>query len=93
MNIQIARQMGLPDALLSKRDVHAVTSLSSSTMKRLMGDGEFPKPVALGARRVGWSASDIGAWIAARTTAVPQTNNPFGRAGKPKPKVSARGSK
>jgi prophage regulatory protein len=33
-----------------------------------MKRGDFPKPVALGARLVGWRESDIEAWMAARET-------------------------
>jgi prophage regulatory protein len=31
-----------------------------------MARDEFPQPVALGARLVGWRESDIEAWLAAR---------------------------
>lgn len=46
--------------------VKARTGLSRSTIYDKIKRGEFPKPVALSARAVGWRQSDIDAWIASR---------------------------
>lgn len=40
------------------------TGLSRSTVYNLISDGEFPAPVRLGKRSVGWVDEDIDAWIA-----------------------------
>ena len=42
--------------------VKDITSLSKSSIYRLMGEGEFPKQVALGVRSVVWVKSQIDDW-------------------------------
>ena len=42
--------------------VKELTCLSKSSIYRLMGEGEFPKQVALGARSVVWVKSQIDDW-------------------------------
>lgn len=49
-------------------DVQAITKLSRTTLYRLTANGDFPKPIALGQRAVGWRLSDVNEWIAARAT-------------------------
>jgi prophage regulatory protein len=46
--------------------VKASTGLSRSTIYQRISQGLFPKPVSLGARAVGWPASEIAALNAAR---------------------------
>ena len=52
------------DAMLKMRDVVRITGLSKSTIKRWVNDaaGDFPKPVKLSPRRIGWPADQIYAW-------------------------------
>lgn len=50
-------------------DVKTRTGLSRATVYRLMDEGQFPKPIKLGARAVGWLSTDIDKWIAARAEA------------------------
>lgn len=45
---------------LSRSTVYAKLALGSSH------DPTFPRPVRLGKRAVGWRASDVFAWLAAR---------------------------
>lgn len=52
-------------SILRKRDVLARTQISSASLYRKLKAGEFPKPVKLGARSVGWRDTDIDAYIAA----------------------------
>jgi prophage regulatory protein len=33
---------------------------------RMVGKGEFPKPIKIGTRAVAWRESEIDAWITAR---------------------------
>ena len=47
-------------------DVKAQTGLSRSTLYAMMAEGRFPKPIKLGERAVGWSESEIAAWIEGR---------------------------
>ena len=58
----------MAERILRRPDVENITGLSRSTIYAWMERGEFPKPVALGARLVGWRESDIEAWLAARET-------------------------
>ena len=44
--------------------VKEITSLSKSTIYRLMEDGDFPKQVVLGARSVVWVKSQVEDWCA-----------------------------
>ncbi len=57
----------MTDRILRRPDVEARTGLSRSTIYAWMKEGTFPKPVALGARLVGWKESDVTAWLEART--------------------------
>lgn len=54
--------------LLHLKEVLNRTSLSRSTVYRLMALGEFPKAVALGSR-VSWVESELAEWIDARVAA------------------------
>ncbi|WP_097069589.1 helix-turn-helix transcriptional regulator [Rhodobacter maris] len=56
----------LAEAILRRTAVEHRTGLARSTIYDWMKRGLFPKPVALGARLVGWRESDIQAWLAAR---------------------------
>jgi prophage regulatory protein len=46
--------------------VRTRVGLSRSTIYLKIVNGEFPKPISLGARAVAWLESDIDAWIAAQ---------------------------
>ena len=39
------------------------TGLARSTIYKLIGSGEFPRPVPLSGRCVGWIDSEVAAWI------------------------------
>jgi prophage regulatory protein len=56
--------------ILRRPQVEARTGLSRSTLYQYIQDGQFPRPVSLGARAVGWLESEVNAWIAARAKAV-----------------------
>ncbi|MGM8936107.1 AlpA family transcriptional regulator [Pseudomonas neustonica] len=43
-----------------------VTGLARSTIYKLIGTGEFPSPVPLTGRSVGWVESEVSAWIRTR---------------------------
>jgi predicted DNA-binding transcriptional regulator AlpA len=59
------------DTMLRVGEVLRMTSLSLSTLKRyVQGIGDtFPPPVKLSARRIGWKAGDVKAWLAEREAA------------------------
>ena len=46
--------------------VEDMLGLSRSTIYRMMQDGEFPRPVKIGRRAVGWSSKEIERWIRER---------------------------
>ena len=56
----------MSERILRRPVVEARTGLSRSTIYEWMKRGEFPKPVALGTRLVGWRESEIEAWLEAR---------------------------
>lgn len=53
--------------LLSKSRVIEMTSLSATTIWRMMKKGEFPQSVRASMGRVAWRKSDIDNWIAERS--------------------------
>jgi prophage regulatory protein len=53
----------MANVILRLPAVKARTGLSRSTIYLRVSDGSFPRPVALGARAVGWVESDIEEWI------------------------------
>lgn len=61
--------MDNPEKIIRLQAVKARCGLSRSTLYNRMAAGEFPSPIALGARSVGWVESEINGWIAARINA------------------------
>lgn len=56
----------MTQALLRLPAVMERTGYSRSTLYLLIQRGEFPSPIALGARAVAWPSEDIDAWIQER---------------------------
>ena len=56
--------------ILRCAEVTRRTSLSKASVYRLLHAGDFPRPVKLGARAVGWRAEEIDEWLASRERAV-----------------------
>ena len=44
-------------------EVERITGLSRSTLYAMIAEDEFPKPIRLGKRAVGWREADIAAWL------------------------------
>jgi prophage regulatory protein len=61
--------MDSPQKIIRRPAVKAKTGIPNSTMALKIMKGEFPRPVPLGARSVGWVESEIDEWIAARIDA------------------------
>ncbi len=55
--------------ILRLPDVKARTGLSRSTIYLRLETGNFPRPVSLGKRAIGWVEADINAWIGERIAA------------------------
>jgi prophage regulatory protein len=51
-----------PNAVLSIEQVVALLSISKSTIQRMVRKRQFPEPIKLSARRIGWRRTDIEAW-------------------------------
>ena len=58
------------DRFLRIREVLRVTGLSRATLYAMVSEGQFPSPVRLRARAVGWRASQVQAWIDDRPQAT-----------------------
>jgi len=50
-------------AILRLPAVLARTGLSRSTIYLRISEGNFPKPISLGGRAVGWVEAEINAWL------------------------------
>ena len=55
--------------VLRLREVLDRVGLSKSTLWRLIKAGQFPKPISLGPRAVGWIEEEIDQWISSRSRA------------------------
>lgn len=55
--------------ILRRNDVERATGLPRSTLYAKIASGDFPKPIRLGVRAVGWLEQDISAWQKARIAA------------------------
>jgi len=49
--------------IMSPKEVMTLTSLKRTALYTKVRDNQFPKPLKLGARAVGWRESDVLAWI------------------------------
>jgi prophage regulatory protein len=52
--------------ILRRPAVTRKTGLASSSLYAAIARGEFPKPIKLGERSVGWLSREVDAWIEAR---------------------------
>ena len=50
-------------AILRLPAVKAITGLSRSTIYFRIAQGNFPKPISLGGRAVGWLDSEVQEWL------------------------------
>ena len=62
-------ELTMHDRLLRRREVEGITSMSRSSIYRLMQEGGFPRPVRVGPAAVRWRASEITAWLESRPVA------------------------
>lgn len=51
-----------------RRAVEEITGLSRSTIYDLMSKGQFPRPVKLTGKAVGWPESALSDWLNSRQT-------------------------
>ncbi|GIK85274.1 MAG: AlpA family phage regulatory protein [Betaproteobacteria bacterium] len=55
--------------LIRRREVQRRTGLSRTTIYEKIARGEFPPPINLGARSVGWVEAEIQRWVTGRINA------------------------
>jgi prophage regulatory protein len=60
----------MPACIFRRSTVLELTGLSTSTIYAMMARGDFPRPVRLGIRAVGWRESDVRDWLESREQAV-----------------------
>lgn len=58
------------DPILRRPEVTARTGLPTSSLYGLMARDQFPKPIKLSAKAVGWRSSAVEAWVKSRETAA-----------------------
>ena len=56
----------MAERILRRPEVEARTGLSRSTIYSMMAEGDFPKPLLLAKRAVGWPENAIAAWLESR---------------------------
>jgi prophage regulatory protein len=59
----------LRSSMLRRPQVERLTGLSRSSIYAMMARGDFPKPIRLGKRAVGWKLSIIEEWLSSRAMA------------------------
>lgn len=57
------------DRIMRLPEVLAKIGISRSTLYRAVSGGEFPKPIRLGRRAIGWNQPAVDAWLASRVAA------------------------
>jgi len=48
---------------IKRKEVEAITSLSTATIYRLMAEGKFPRQVKVTGRSVAWLESEVSEWV------------------------------
>jgi prophage regulatory protein len=61
----------MPARILRLPVVLDLTGLSRSTIYLRIKRGEFPKPVSLGARAIGWREADVQDWLKGLSERIP----------------------
>lgn len=56
----------MTNRILRRPEVENRTGLARSTIYLMISEGNFPKPIRLGKRAVGWPEADINHWIEQR---------------------------
>ena len=56
----------MTETILRLPEVKARTKLGRSTIYDAMQRGDFPQPMKLGLRAVGWIEAEVDAWVEAR---------------------------
>lgn len=65
----MAEQLQQALAILRRKQVEARTGLRRSTIYAKVAAGEFPAPIRIGIRAVGWIEADVIRWLEGRIAA------------------------
>jgi prophage regulatory protein len=49
--------------IFRRRQLEKQLGLTRSSIYKMMEDGEFPRPIKLGRRAVGWRADEVAYWL------------------------------
>lgn len=60
----------MTEEILRKPAVLALVGMKSTWLHEAVKAGEFPAPIRLGARAVGWRRSEVESWLASREKAA-----------------------
>jgi prophage regulatory protein len=60
----------MQNRILRRHEVESQIGLSRSSIYQMMSDGEFPLPIKLGKRAVGWREQEINKWLSDRASSV-----------------------
>ena len=58
-----------PALILRKRQLAQLLGIGTATLDRMRARGDFPAPIKLSEKAVGWPMATIQAWIDSRATA------------------------
>lgn len=54
--------------IMRRPEVEKTVGLSRSAIYAAMDRGDFPRPIQIGRRAVGWKSNDVSVWLDARPT-------------------------
>lgn len=60
----------MSEQILRKPEVMSLIRMKNTWLYEAIKSGDFPAPIRLGKRAVGWRRSDIDEWLASREKAV-----------------------
>ena len=64
----VRRDTEMHEEILRKPRVLAIIGIGNTSLYEAIKRGDFPAPVKLGQRAVGWRRSDIERWLATRAS-------------------------
>ena len=59
----------MSERIIRRPEVRKLTGYGNTSIYEMVKKGEFPRPISLGARAVGWLESEVDAWIQQRVSA------------------------
>ena len=60
----------MPQHIIRRKEVEQRIGLACSTIYAMMARGDFPRPIKIGQRAVGWRSKDIDNWLSDREQKV-----------------------